>query len=641
MTQRDFDNSRLEQVKQELEGTPSEALPKPLGGVLTPHDIAVHTDWPTTMSTSVTKKTYAQVSAFKFFLGVIILLFLSSISFLVYKVIFDDPNARASDKNVAINIEGPVSVAAGEQVEFTVTIANRNRVSLPYANLVLTYPEGARSPSDITKPLREEKKILGEIAPGANGVYHTKVIFLGEEKTEQSVLAHLEYRIDGINSSLKKEQEYLVNISASPINVKVDTLREVNNGGELELRVDLTANARESLNDVLLKVDYPFGFTFKEASEKPVFQNNVWKLGKVDPGSKRTVLIRGSLSGEDGQEKVFRTYVGTQGRQEYTIETIYGSLLSGITIKKPFLGVSVEINGKPSEPYVTAFDQSLNTKIIWKNNLSSRITNAQVEVALHGSPLDRRSISSQTGFYRSSDDTVVWDERETPVLAQIDAGQSGEVDLMFRALPAQTKDRLLRNPEITLDVTIRGKRTSESGVPEEIKTVVSRTVRFSTEVKFASRLVHFDSPIQNTGPIPPRVGQSTSYTIIWSVVNTSNTVDDMVVTSRLPSYVNWENTIDPQAEDIVYDPNRGIVTWNVGQVTAGAGIISPIKQVAFQVSISPSLGQVGESPDILHESVLTGTDNFTGTAIEEQAGRLNTIAPTDPMVPKGGGVVIE
>jgi hypothetical protein len=628
-------------VKQELEGAPETVLAKPMGGILTPHDIKVETDWSTTVSTPTTKKKYVEVSAFKFVLGWIILMFMGSIGFLLYKVL-DDPSARPSDKNVGLNIEGPVSVAAGEPVEFTVSVANKNKVSLAYATLVITYPEGARSPADITKPLREEKKILGEIKAGADGIYRTKAIFLGEEKTDKNVLISLEYRLDGVNSSLEKRTEYIVNISASPINVTVETLREVNNGGDLELKINLVANTRESLNDVLFKIDYPFGFVFKEASQKPSFQNNVWKLGKVDQGSKQTIVVRGTLSGEDGQEKVFRTYTGTQGRQEYEIETVYGSLLSGVVIKKPFLAINLDVNGKEIEPYVANFGEALSASIIWKNNLATRVTDAEVEVTLRGTPLDRRSIEPGFGgFYRSSDDTIVWNERETPALAQIDAGKTGEVSFLFRALPAQTKERLLRNPEITLDVTIRGKRTSESGVPEEIRTVVTRTIHFTTDVKFASRLVYFDGPIKNAGPIPPRVGQQTTYTVIWSVMNTSNNVDDAVVSSRLPSYVTWENAIDPQAEDIIYDENRGTITWNVGQVTAGTGIISPIKQVAFQISVTPSLGQLGKSPDVLFESLFTGEDNFTNAPIERSASKLNTSAPTDPAVPRGGGVVIE
>jgi len=640
VTQREFDSSRLEQVKQALEGAPEDPRERPMGGVLTPHDIQVETNWSTPVSTPMKKKKYVEVSAFKFVLGFIILMFVSSIGFLLYKVL-DNPMSHTSEKNVGLNIDGPVSVAAGEPVEFTVTVTNKNKVALAYATLVITYPDGARSPADITKPLRQEKKILGEIPGGGDGIYKTKAIFLGEEKTEKSVLIALEYRLAGVNSSLQKQEEYLVNISASPINVTVNTLREVNTGGDIDLVINLDANTRESLDDVLLKIDYPFGFTFRNASEKPAFQNNVWKLGRVGPGSKKTITVQGTLSGEDGQEKVFRTYVGTQGRQEYTIETVYGSLLSGVLIKKPFLAVNVLVNDDKAEPHVSDFSEPLKTTIVWKNNLPSRVTNAEVEVTLRGTALDRRSIVSQDGFYRSQDDTVVWNERETPALAQIDAGKTGEVSLSFKALPAQTKERLLRNPEIVLDVTIRGKRTSESGVPEEIRTLVSRTIHFTTDVKFASRIVYFDSPIKNTGPIPPRVDQETTYTVLWSVVNSSNNVDGVVVTSQLPSYVTWANVIDPQAEDIVYDENRGSITWNVGQVTAGTGIISPVRQVAFQVALTPSLGQVGKTPDVLFESSLVGTDNFTNIPINRSAQKLNTVAPTDPAVPRGGGIVVE
>jgi hypothetical protein len=103
----------------------------------------------------------------------------------------------------------------------------------------------------------------------------------------------------------------------------------------------------------------------------------------------------------------------------------------------------------------------------------------------------------------------------------------------------------------------------------------------------------------------------------------------------------WQEEVDPQAEDVRYDDVRGIVTWNVGEVAAGAGVVGPAKQVAFQVALVPSLGQVGIVPDLLLESTLSGIDNYTETKIEKKQGKLNASLSTDPLAPQNAGIVRE
>jgi len=58
-----------------------------------------------------------------------------------------------SSKNVDIKVVGPLSVGGGQEVSFDISIINNNNVDLDSASLLLEYPAGTRSVSDLTKDL--------------------------------------------------------------------------------------------------------------------------------------------------------------------------------------------------------------------------------------------------------------------------------------------------------------------------------------------------------------------------------------------------------------------------------------------------------------------------------------------------------
>ena len=58
---------------------------------------------------------------------------------------------------------------------------------------------------------------------------------------------------------------------------------------------------------------------------------------------------------------------------------------------------------------------------------------------------------------------------------------------------------------------------------------------------------------QNTGPLPPTPGQSTTYTISWSLVNSLNDVSGAEVRGKLPIYVEYVGTKSPNSVSIIFN----------------------------------------------------------------------------------------
>jgi len=187
---------------------------------------------------------------------------------------------------------------------------------------------------------------------------------------------------------------------------------------------------------------------------------------------------------------------------------------------------------------------------------------------------------------------------------------------------------------------VRGKRISETGVPEEIKSVMVKSVRVSSNVQFASRAVYFVGPFANSGPIPPKVEQETTYTIIWSIVNTSNNISNTQVRTVLPVYMKWYGSISPSGEDLSYNPNTNEVIWSPGDIPAGTGIGKPPREVAFQVVLTPSLSQVKTVPSLITNTTFTATDSFTGASINQEKPDITTNLSTDPKALRDSEIVV-
>jgi hypothetical protein len=355
------------------------------------------------------------------------------------------------------------------------------------------------------------------------------------------------------------------------------------------------------------------------------------------------IRVRGLIVGEDGQGKAFRTTVGVGlDQQSHDISTEYGNVLSTVVLRESFIGIKLMLDGKPAGDSIANFGKRIKGKVLWKNNLKTRIVNAEIDVKLKGTALNRRSIETENGgFYRSSDDTIFWDERGEQQLAVLDAGEEGDIAFSFLPQPpVNTTGQTTKNPEMTLEITVRGTRVSETGVPEEVKTVSIRKVRVTSDVQFASKAVYSVGPIVNRGPIPPKVGQETTYTIVWSIVNTSNDIANATVRAVIPPYAKFTGTVLPAKENIVYNDATKEIIWSPGNIAAGVGVGSAPREVYFQMVLYPSLSQISTSPKIMYDQHFSAQDAYTGQVLEQTREFLDVGLLYDPKFIQTDGKVV-
>jgi hypothetical protein len=352
------------------------------------------------------------------------------------------------------------------------------------------------------------------------------------------------------------------------------------------------------------------------------------------------VVIRGTLKGENTDARVFKFEVGAQSSSDpKAIGTPYMTAEQHITIEKPFISTQISIdNDEGTKDYPIEPGQQKRVKITWYNNLSTSVSNVQIVAKLSGTAYDRGAVFPDAGYYRSSDNQIIWNQQTNPELASVGAGESGSVTFGITPKANNTGTPVV-SPMITIAANITGDRTGQSGVPT-VTVAASRNIRVSSDVTLSGRIVRNIGPFTNTGPIPPKVDKITTYTVMWSVDNTSNPVSNAKVTATLPPNVKWVGPVSPATEDVSYDSNTNTVVWNVGTVSTFSRTTSKTRTVAFQVSIEPNIPQVGESPILINSATLTASDDFAGVKLSDKNDYLTTRFSTDSSFKSGDETVV-
>ncbi len=549
--------------------------------------------------------------------------------------VFLGGNNFISSKNVDLSVTGPTEVSAGTVVELEVSIENDNNADLDLANFSVQYPSGSRDPEDSTKPITFSKENLGVVRAGDAVVRNARFILLGEKGETKELKLSLEYKVAGSNATFYKDKLYELKISDSPLSLSIQAPSSVRSGEVFTTTVSLSLNSTEVLKNVMLKAEYPYGYTSTEARPPPFSDKNVWSIGDLAPGSTKKIEITGKLLGENLDERTFRFYAGL-AEGESPVANFKNVLLSTqktVAVERPQVELRTFFNNSDVPTYVAPLGGNIDTVIRFRNNLSEKLMSPYVEVRISGVALNESSIRVyRGGFYDSSTKKIGWSivGREE---AEISPGEEGEVSFNF----ASVSDLPLgKSRDIKLEVYLEGTAVGRS---EPIRVTQGRVVRIASEVNFSSKALFSSGPFKNRGTLPPRVEEETTYNILWSVGNTQSEIKDAKVTAKLGSAVRISSIGSSALEDLSYDDKTNMITWNLGTLASGAGFSGSGREVAFQVSLTPSLSQLGIAPVLVSGITFSGLDTVTGQVITVSSPALTTRLVSDPAFVQGDEIV--
>lgn len=634
------DESKLSKLQKDLYSRNAPNVAHKRTVVFTPEQDSVPNDWQHPEEQQQEQSIHYEDTGMSFYTK----LFLGSLTFFVLALgislflLFKGANIVSAD-NIDISVSGPLSIGAGDDFAFDVQVYNKNNIKLEVVDLTVEFPSGTVNPDDTTVEYKRFKQLLPDIEPGAFSQKTIRTILYGEENSKKTIMVKVEYRIKGSNALYYKEKPYEIVINAAPVSMTVTSFKEIQSNQEFEITAEVSSNSQQVLKNMMLRVYYPFGFTFISSDVKPLTDNATWKLGDLKPQEKRTIKIKGRIEGQDEEERVFRFATGLQSaKSDKVIGTEFVASSQAMRIKKPFLTTTLTLGGNAGNTdYITQYDKPISAEIEWFNNLPDAVTDVEIRVKFSGIVFDKNSVDPDQGLFKSADNEIIWNTQTTPELRKVGAGDSGRVsfNLTPRAQSNQT------NPTMKLDVSVNARRVSEENVPEKLVSSALRTVRIASSAGLSAVVVRSSGPFQNTGPIPPKAEQTTTYTVIWSIANSSSNIANAEVRASLPAYVKWVGKTSPDTEQITYNSKDGTIVWNAGDVPAYTGTARR-KEVAFQIAFEPSVNQIGRSLlTLVNEASFKAIDIFTSTTIESTRSDLTTRFSTDAQFRDGDEIVAQ
>jgi hypothetical protein len=526
-----------------------------------------------------------------------------------------------SKEILKLEILGPAETDLLEEIEYIVKYKNNGNVRLEEPRLIFEYPE--HSLIEEGKPERQEigPDELGEaIYPGEEKTFSFKARLLGKEGESKVAKAFLSYRPKNLKAYYTSETTFTTLIKKVPLTFEFDLPSKTESGKDLRFNLNYFSNVDYPLSNLMIKIEYPPDFEFVESTPKSL-EKTEWEIGLLNRAEGGRIEILGKLRGEVGEQKIFKAKLGSWQEGEFILlkETNRAT-----EIIKPSLYIFQEINGSPE--YVASPGEQLHYEIFFKNIGDNPLTNLFLVARLEGKAFDFQSIKSDLGNFEPGDNSIIFDWRKNSKLQFLDSQEEGKVEFWIELKKEWELTPQDKNPVIKNNIYLSQAR-KEFVNKVNSKLVVSQKGFFNDEV------------FGNSGPLPPKVGQTTTYTILWEVKNYYNDVKNVKVKATLPKEVQLTGKIFPEDAKFMFDSSSREIIWDIGDIEAGKGVLNPAAYVAFQIAFFPTTSQIGKTPEIISQAKIIGEDSWTQTTLEATSPAINTNLPDDPTITEKMGIV--
>lgn len=533
-----------------------------------------------------------------------------------------------SEERVVVSLRGPQEAESGKLLTYEIYYQNNNRASLKDASLRVSYPENFKPDADSSFKMDGDTHAvfsLGQIGSGAEG----KAVLNGKVYSPKGTLMYLKadliYTPSGLQSQFSSKNQLGVRVSSTPITLEVFAPQNLSSGDSLDYLITYKNNGAELFEDIRIKAEYPEGFTFSAANPPAYEGNNAWYIGDLLPGKEGKIVVSGKLEGEREVIKSVRVYAGSMSQGQFAA---YNEEKYETKIVASPLTISQTVND--TLDFQAVAGEELRFRIQYKNEGDVGLRDVIVTDTLQSAVLDYETLELPRGAFDLDKKMLTWKASDYPELKNLPPGQEGKIEFSIKVknvIPMEKKED--KNFVISSIARID---SPDVPTPIQMNKVISGNkldIKLSSKLILETRGFYQDPLISNSGPIPPAVNQETTYTFRWIAKNVSNDVSNARVEAVLPTGVVMTGKTEPQDAKLAYNERTNSLVWDIGNMAAGTGIISPSPEVAFQVKLKPSPNQAGSAADLLGISTIYAKDMFTNGDLTAVSDAKNTVLRED------------
>ncbi|MCF7820658.1 MAG: DUF11 domain-containing protein [Candidatus Pacebacteria bacterium] len=560
-----------------------------------------------------------------------ILLFLAGLAFGAYWYFFQ---YNFESQTLQFSVDAPESVVAGQEFVYTIKYANPSNIDLNNLNIEVVYPENFVF-LDSSKPSKERNALweIPMLKAGETGQIAVKGKIFARVGSPNTIKLSASYMPENFSSYFKEEIFATTLIDSLGFALELDYANTALVGKEQEAKLEFSLEEERYLNNLDLVFSLPENIEVTEPeniepeegekasstlviSSKERYTWHLEGLGQenIEQALTFNYLVKDKLS--DEQSFVLSLY-HRENNQNYLL---FEKSID-LKVMKSDLNLTLIVNGSKSGEPVN-FGEELNYLVAFDNQGELAIEDVTVMVVIDSNLLDWEELKDENeGEYNNN--TIAWSKEHIPALAEISPGQEGVINF---SLPI--KDFELEDLDKSLEVESYAQFSFKSEEEDISLDNRSNTVvnLLNSDLKLEEKVLYFteDNLPVGSGPLPPKVNQTTKFRGYWQISNNVHDLGQVRVELKLPTYINFEEAISATKGLLKYDDQSRVLSWEIETVKKSDYLL----EAEFYLTLTPTADDYDKilviSPgaslsalDLVTEEVITKKSEATTTKLEE------------------------
>lgn len=552
---------------------------------------------------------------------------------------------QLKSEQIVLDLKAPGEFTSGEHMDYEINYGNDSLEKLQTIEILFEAPAGFRVLESSVEARREGEKYLfsvPDVEPGSGGKVTVKGILVGEQNT--NALAKAEIDVAPANSPktrYTKVTSATTVIVAVPIEVSVEASSTAISGERIFAVVHVRNVSSLPQEGLFLKLNAPPGMQLapedKEFSAAFSVQDGTWQLPSIKPLEEvvRTAVLY--VDGTAGERRPLTIEVGIKDGEETFIQRQVSHV---VTVTASELSVVQAFDKKPGDAIVSA-GQKLQGSITYQNTGTVGLKSVVVSAKFEGTGLDPATLQLKNGAYNPTTKTITWTSATVPELSIVAPNQSGEITYDFSLLPSASfpvVDGKGNNNVLTVIASVDSPDV-KTPLGQE-KRIVSERVNLTVATSLPLDVVAFYDDgrlgLPSSGPLPPKVGEQTTYTVRFRLGTTLNDVGDVRVVAVLPDGVAYTGKTYLTTGGVEYNERTGEVTWKIPLLEALTGRTTPPAELHVQVAVTPGENTKGKEIQLLNVINVEGMDEFVDQIVKNEI--TDRFPTTDTAAPGKGKV---
>lgn len=590
------------------------------------------------MSTIIRKDPGRKKKIIFVIIGILVVLLAASLAGFYFFVHSSD---KFNESDVQITPDVPMSISSGDIFSFSLVVANKGSVALEQVSVALQAPTNYVFDSAEPSPTDEAKNTwqVGTIKPNTSKIIKISGAVTGDKGSSVDFGAVVTYRPSNFNSDFSANQLFSMTINDSVLGLDLTMPTKAVSGHAAEYKIKYTNNGTETMSNVRVILSLPNNLTATEYKPAATKDKNVWEFPSLKSNESGTITFSGTLTGDEGgagEVKVQIGYVDKSG--EFHLQNEESSI---VFLVNPQLVLTLQLNDSANNN-VADFGQKLNYVLKYRNDSQSEIKNLALTAEFTGVVINWDSlVMSVTGTQK--DNQITWDGTQIPGLKSVKPGDQGEIQYSFTL-----KDNIQPAKSTDKNYTLLSKSTASSKDVVDLEGTnlvvesnsISTKLNSKLELRAEGRYYDDQSIPVGHGPLPPVVGQTTTYRVYWYIRNNANEVVNATVKAVVPSNVAWPSDSRVSAGSLSYNATTRTITWSINKIPPQVGQSIAELEASFELQITPLAADVGTTIRLLEKSTIQATDSFTSQELTKNQDFITTDLTGDAQA-IGKGTVIQ